>query len=63
MFKLFLINCLLYVEYFFSFSIENLAGRGETTRPPQEEHFSIFKVYLSHFTHLNIDLVILSQPI
>ncbi len=63
MFKSFLNNCLLYEEYFFSFSIENLAGRGETTRPPQEGHFSVFKVYLLHSMHLNIDLVILFQSI
>ena len=63
MFNSFLINCLLYEEYFFSFSIENLAGRGETTRSPQEGHFSVFRVYLLHFIHLNIDLVILSQSI
>jgi len=43
--------------------MENLTGLGETTRPPQEGHFSMFKVYLLHSIHLNIDLVILSQSI
>ena len=47
-----------YFEYFCDFSIENLAGRGETVLPPHDGHLSSDKLYFLHFVHRKIDFVI-----
>lgn len=47
-----------YFEYFCDFSIENLAGRGETVLPPHVGHLSSDKLYFLHSMHRKMDLVI-----